>query len=88
MKYHLVALFTVFVWGTTFVSTKVLLADFSPLWVLLIRFIYPILVKPSPKQDMKRWQPQNEPINLPIVTGVSMTIGGLILSHKQPARAS
>ncbi len=38
MKYHLVALFTVFAWGTTFVSTKVLLANFSPLWILLIRF--------------------------------------------------
>lgn len=39
MKYHLVALFTIFVWGTTFVSTKVLLVDFSPLWILLIRFV-------------------------------------------------
>ena len=38
MRYHLVALFTIFVWGTTFVSTKVLLLDFSPLWILLIRF--------------------------------------------------
>ncbi len=38
VKYHLVALFTVFVWGTTFVSTKVLLANLSPLWILLIRF--------------------------------------------------
>jgi drug/metabolite transporter (DMT)-like permease len=39
MKYHLVALFTVFVWGFTFVSTKVLLADFSPLWILMTRFV-------------------------------------------------
>ncbi len=39
MKYHLVALFTVFVWGITFVSTKVLLVDLSPLWILLIRFV-------------------------------------------------
>lgn len=38
MKYHLVALFTIFVWGFTFVSTKVLLADISPLWILLLRF--------------------------------------------------
>lgn len=30
MKYHLVALFTIFVWGFTFVSTKVLLVDLSP----------------------------------------------------------
>lgn len=38
MKYHLVALFTIAVWGTTFVSTKVLLETFSPLWILLARF--------------------------------------------------
>lgn len=38
MRYHLIALFTVFVWGITFVSTKVLLVDFSPFWILLLRF--------------------------------------------------
>ena len=39
MKYHLIALFTIFVWGFTFVSTKVLLVDISPLWILLLRFV-------------------------------------------------
>ncbi len=39
MKYHLTALFTIFVWGMTFVSTKVLLVDFTPLQILFIRFI-------------------------------------------------
>lgn len=38
MKSHLIALFTVGIWGVTFVSTKVLLEDFSPLWILLLRF--------------------------------------------------
>lgn len=38
MKYHLIALFTIAVWGITFVSTKVLLIDFAPLWILLLRF--------------------------------------------------
>ncbi len=38
MRYHLVALFTILVWGTTFVSTKVLLVSLSPLWILLLRF--------------------------------------------------
>lgn len=37
-RYHLVALLTVGVWGVTFVSTKVLLVDLSPLWILLLRF--------------------------------------------------
>lgn len=39
MKYHLIALFTIAVWGITFVSTKVLLVDFTPLQILLVRFI-------------------------------------------------
>ncbi len=38
-RYHLVALFTVLVWGLTFVSTKVLLLDFTPLQILCIRFV-------------------------------------------------
>ncbi len=44
MKYHLVALFTIGVWGMTFVSTKVLLTDVSPLWILLLRFALGLLV--------------------------------------------
>ena len=39
MRYHLVALFTILVWGLTFVSTKVLLVDFTPLQILAIRFV-------------------------------------------------
>ncbi|MGI6498244.1 MAG: DMT family transporter [Oscillospiraceae bacterium] len=36
---HLLALFTVFVWGTTFIATKVLLEDFSPVEILVYRFL-------------------------------------------------
>ena len=39
MRYHLIALFTIVVWGLTFVSTKVLLVDFTPLQILAIRFV-------------------------------------------------
>ena len=35
---HLLALFTIFIWGTTFVATKLLLEDFSPIAILLYRF--------------------------------------------------
>lgn len=39
MKAHALALFTILVWSTTFVSTKVLLAaGLTPLWILVIRF--------------------------------------------------
>lgn len=36
---HLMALVTVFIWGTTFISTKVLLKSFSPLEILFLRFL-------------------------------------------------
>lgn len=35
---HLLALVTVFIWGTTFISTKVLLGAFSPVEILFLRF--------------------------------------------------
>ncbi|MEC4183824.1 DMT family transporter [Adlercreutzia sp. R21] len=38
MKAHVLAALTVFVWGITFVSTKVLLVDFAPVWILFVRF--------------------------------------------------
>ena len=36
---HLAALFCILVWGTTFISTKVLLRAFSPVEILFIRFL-------------------------------------------------
>lgn len=36
---HLAAFVTILIWGTTFVSTKVLLQVFTPIEILLIRFI-------------------------------------------------
>lgn len=36
---HLLAAFTIMIWGTTFVSTKVLLNDFTPIEILVFRFI-------------------------------------------------
>lgn len=36
---HAVALATIVVWGTTFIATKILLSSFSPIEILLIRFI-------------------------------------------------
>lgn len=35
---HLAAFVTILIWGTTFISTKVLLNDFSPIEILFIRF--------------------------------------------------
>ena len=36
---HVTAFFTSFVWGTTFICTKILLRRFSPIEILLIRFV-------------------------------------------------
>ncbi len=36
---HLLAFITILIWGTTFISTKILLIDFSPLEILFFRFI-------------------------------------------------
>lgn len=40
---HLSALLTIIIWGTTFISTKVLLADFQPVEILFFRFIMGLL---------------------------------------------
>ena len=36
---HLSAVITILIWGTTFISTKVLLKDFTPIEILVFRFI-------------------------------------------------
>lgn len=36
---HLSALITIIIWGTTFISTKILLTDFTPIEILFVRFV-------------------------------------------------
>ena len=40
---HLLALFTILIWGITFISTKVLLASFSPVEVMFFRLVFAVL---------------------------------------------
>lgn len=40
---HLSALLTIIIWGTTFISTKVLLVDFQPVEILFFRFVIGLL---------------------------------------------
>lgn len=49
---HLLSLFTVLVWGTTFISTKVLLRTFSPVEIMFSRFLigFVLLLLFSPKR--------------------------------------
>lgn len=41
---HLAALLTIIIWGTTFISTKILLVDFKPVEILFFRFVMGYLV--------------------------------------------
>lgn len=41
---HLSALLTIIIWGTTFISTKILLGDFQPVEILFFRFVMGLLV--------------------------------------------
>ena len=49
---HLAALLTIGIWGTTFISTKILLADFQPVEILFFRFVigFLALLVISPKR--------------------------------------
>lgn len=59
---HIAALFTIIVWGTTYISTKVLLRSFQPVEILLIRmilgFVLLFLAKPGRfrvKEKSREW---------------------------------
>lgn len=41
---HTAALITILIWGTTFISTKILLADFTPVEILFFRFLLGLLI--------------------------------------------
>ena len=50
---HILALITIIVWGSTFISTKMLLSEFSPVQIMLCRFAiaYVVLWLIRPKLD-------------------------------------
>lgn len=41
---HIMSLITIMIWGTTFISTKILLADFTPIEILFLRFLLGLFV--------------------------------------------
>lgn len=49
---HLSALLTILIWGTTFISTKILLVDFQPVEILFFRFVigYMVLLVVYPRR--------------------------------------
>lgn len=58
---HLAALFTITVWGTTFISTKILLAAFQPVEILFFRFLIGFAVLAAlPPHGRKLTSPRQE----------------------------
>lgn len=53
---HAMALYNVLVWGTTFISTKVLLDSFSPLEILIYRFLIGYIALWCLRPQWLRWQ--------------------------------
>lgn len=41
---HLLAIITILIWGTTFISTKILLNDFKPIEILFFRFLIGLVI--------------------------------------------
>lgn len=52
---HLAALITIGIWGTTFISTKILLKEFQPVEILFFRFVmgYAVLLAACPRRMKK-----------------------------------
>ena len=53
---HAMAMYNVIVWGTTFISTKVLLESFGPLEILIYRFVIGYIALWCLKPTFLKWQ--------------------------------
>ena len=53
---HLAALFTVINWGTTFIATKILLGGFSPVEILVYRFLFGLIALTLACPRRLRWE--------------------------------
>lgn len=70
---HILALLTSIVWGTTLVSTKILLRDFQPVEILFIRFLMALLLFyiVCPQKAPKTTKSQKLTIALAGLTGIT-----------------
>ncbi len=71
---HILALFTSFIWGTTFISTKILLKEFQPVEILFIRFVLAIIILwiICPKQPQKTTKLQEVLFAVAGLTGICL----------------
>lgn len=77
---HAAAIFTIVLWGTTYISTKVLLRSFHPIEILIIRFLigYAVLAIVCPR-PAKRGTLKEELVFL--AAGISGISGYYLLEH-------
>lgn len=68
------ALFTIIIWGTTFISTKVLLVDFRPVEILFFRFVmgYAALFLVCPRRMKNVTRRQEAAFALAGLSGISL----------------
>lgn len=73
-KGHLAAIFTIFVWGTTYISTKILLETMNPIEILLIRFIIGTAVLFAAYPRIIKWRGWKEELTLALagISGISL----------------
>lgn len=74
LKGHLSALITIFIWGTTFISTKILLIDFKPVEILFFRFLIGLLmlIIIYPKKISRTTKKQEVTFALAGLTGITL----------------
>ena len=74
LKGHLLAMVTIFIWGTTFISTKVLLMDFKPIEILFFRFVIGlfVLLIAYPRKMPKTTKKQEVIFALAGLTGITL----------------
>ena len=82
---HLAAIFTMLIWGTTFISTKVLLEDLSPLEILVLRFvagyIFLWIIRPVPlKAGSLKQEGITQASNISVIVSIAPIFTG-ILAH-------
>lgn len=82
---HITALITIVIWGTTFISTKILLADFTPIEILFFRFLLGLLVLIAiyPKRLRIKDKKQELTLAMAGLCLISFSGSGLFLSESK-----
>lgn len=90
---HLAALFTILIWGTTFIATKILLTALTPVEILFLRFALGLaalwLARPQRLRTQNAGQELTlaaavilrEPFTVTTAAGTALAMAGLFISN-------